>query len=326
MHSISSKTIPNDISTSIHDKADSKELYELREREKFFQILDMIGYIPVVGSVVGLSRIISAFAMRLFSKQAEAIWRANQEMIRGAVELFPTMTIWTDVYAMRNPETLKVMAYGKYYLVKKEEEHITSFCCWDKTQGEHIQTKLKTMAFLKEIQDLKILETNSYTEIHENLNGFYPQSFCFMPQKIYKKGNFYENILSSGSISRSVAYSHDVRINFSISGEKFIILKDQPVEILDGRGSIEMNNTFYNQVTVKIEGDFSKGKLIGNGTLHLIDSSPETKKTYGHCIDEKKEYSREEIIEKAQPYFDAFKINFKEEPDFPINFNLNQMI
>ena len=127
------------------------------ERSCIFRKADEIGYIPGIGSVVGVCRIISGIALNILihlgaifyagikgifarkplsEKEVKSlsylVVRANDEMARGFVELIPFLAQYMDKRGLRDERcgllNLERMAQGKcLYFSKKNEIYYRYF-------------------------------------------------------------------------------------------------------------------------------------------------------------------------------------------------------
>ncbi len=139
--------IQNNLNLPSFNGLKTSETFEMKERGRVFRYMDIGGYIPIVGSVVGVCRILSGIAYGLLSsKQSEGKWRAGQEIFRGCIEMVPILgqitTIYGDTAEAWGWKAWGDVGTGKYYLVKKGSEQEMGVCCWDKEPSDRVK---KTM-------------------------------------------------------------------------------------------------------------------------------------------------------------------------------------
>lgn len=116
--------------------------FEMRERGSLFKGMDWLGYVPVVGSAVGICRVIAGISYGVFSKickkDSPGNWRGGQEAMRGLFELLPFFTICADIAEAKGWAAWSDTGCGKYYLVEKGRESEEGICCWDKQPSERL--------------------------------------------------------------------------------------------------------------------------------------------------------------------------------------------
>jgi hypothetical protein len=116
------------------------------ERGICFRALDIFGYIPLVGTLAGLARIVGAFAYKHLNRQDDvAKQRANMEMVRGIYEFaFPIIGgLAAFISDMTSPDSATDTARGSHYIVIEKEHNPIIYNLWKQFPDKELQNDLQ---------------------------------------------------------------------------------------------------------------------------------------------------------------------------------------